>query len=64
MTRKAWYFLGVTFTITWLIEGLALRTTLNEVGSGLSVTVLVFVAGRYVSTYAVLVVQKTFTMTQ
>lgn len=63
MTRKAWSFLGLTFALTWLIEGIALRwmgdfSTLNAVGSGLGLVMLVFIGSMYVPTLAVLIVQK------
>lgn len=63
MSRKAWYFLGLTFALTWVIEGIAIQwfgdfTTLNEVGSGLGVTTLILVGCMYVPTVAVVIVQK------
>lgn len=63
MRRKAWYFLGLTFGITWIIEGLAIRwfgdfSTLNDVGTGLGVITLIFIGCMYVPTLAVVIVQK------
>lgn len=63
MTRKAWYFLGLTFAITWTIEGVAIWwigdfSSLNQIGSGMETIVLIFVGCMYVPTLAVLIVQK------
>ena len=63
MTRKAGYVLGLTFAITWAIEGVALQwigdfSSLNEVGPGAGTVVLIFIACMYVPTLSVLIVQK------
>lgn len=63
MRRKAWYFLGLTFGVTWIIEGVAIRwigdfSTLNDVGTGLGVITLIFIGCMYVPAVAVVVVQK------
>jgi len=63
MCRKAWYFLILTFALTWSIEAAAIRwigdfSTLNEVGTGLSFMTLIFVGCMYVPTLAVVIVQK------
>lgn len=63
MSRKIWYFLGLTFALTWSIEGAAIQwvgdfTTLNEVGSGLGTMVFIFIGCMYVPTLAVVIVQK------
>jgi membrane protease YdiL (CAAX protease family) len=63
MSRKIWYFLGLTLALTWSIEGAAIHwigdfTILNEVGSGLGTMVLIFTGCMYVPTVAVVIVQK------
>jgi membrane protease YdiL (CAAX protease family) len=63
MTQKAWYVLGLTFAITWAIEGITLQSlggfsALNDVGPGAGIVMLIFLGCMYVPTLSVLIVQK------
>jgi len=63
MSRKAWYFLGLTFALTWLIEGVAILwigdfNPFNQVGPGPGTITLILAFCMYVPTVAAVIVQK------